>query len=80
MYNCCLNIFGTSEYMSLKSRHLEPERVTEITVLADDSEISENYILVDELNDIILSTYQRKADDESYLDPDCISLGMKSIN
>ncbi len=75
MYNCCLNVFGSPEYMSLKERHLEKERTVEITVLANESEIAENYITVDERSNIIPTAYKRRADDESYLAPECKSLG-----
>jgi hypothetical protein len=63
--------------MSLKDRKLEAERVVEVTVLASETEISENYIVVDERSNTIPAAYQRKADDESYLNPECISLGLR---
>jgi hypothetical protein len=62
--------------MSLKVRNLEAERVFVKTVLAQENEISQNYILVQEDSVTIIDDYRRKADDESYLDPECLSLGM----
>jgi hypothetical protein len=59
----------------MKNRGLEAERVVEVTVLASLTEIAENYIVVDEKSNIIPFAYQRKADDESYFNPECISLG-----
>ena len=66
--------------MSLRDRKLEAERAVEITVLASESEITENYIVVDERSNTIPRAYQRRADDESYLDPECISLGRPSLS
>jgi hypothetical protein len=70
-----LNVFGSPEYKSLKDRGLESERVVEVTVLASLTEIAENYIVVDEKSNVIPISYQRKADDESYFNPECKSLG-----
>jgi hypothetical protein len=76
MYNCCINFFGSPEYPSLKQRNLEPERVYDLTVIASEAEIQENYILVDERSNIILPSDRRRADDESYLNEDCKAYGI----
>jgi hypothetical protein len=49
--------------------------VVEVTVLTSIIEIAENYIVVDEKSKIIPSASQGRADDESYFNPECISLG-----
>lgn len=66
--------------MSLKVRNLEAERVFVKTVLAQEDEISQNYILVQEDSVTIIDDYRRKADDESYLEPECLSLGTEAVS
>jgi hypothetical protein len=58
-----------------RNRGLEPERVDIKPVLADEGEITENYILVQEDGEVIPNAYRRRADDESYFNTDCIALG-----
>jgi hypothetical protein len=70
-----MNVFGTPEYSLLKDRNLEEERVVPKPVLASESEIQENYLFVLADETSIESTEVRRADDESFLAPECESKG-----
>ena len=39
-FNCCINVFGSSEYRALLSSGLETERVFKYIVLANESQVS----------------------------------------
>ena len=69
-----MNIFGTPEYPSLRNPNLESTRVNPIDVLASEDEISARYNLVREDGDQIITSAIRRADDEYYLAPECISV------
>jgi hypothetical protein len=73
-YDCCMNIFGTAEYPSLRAPNLEANRINPIDVLADEAEIQARYNLVIEDGDAIDLTAIRRADDEYYLASECIAL------
>jgi hypothetical protein len=61
-----------------RNRELEAERVIVKPVLADEDEITENYILVQEDGEIIPNAYRRRADDESYFNTECVALGKQN--
>lgn len=62
-YNCCMNVFGTAEYPALIKSNLESERVFQYTVIANENDVSSNYVLVDQDSRTIPTTAQRSADD-----------------
>jgi formylmethanofuran dehydrogenase subunit E len=76
--DCCINFYGSPEYSMKRNRELEAERVIVKPVLADEDEITENYILVQEDGEIIPNAYRRRADDESYFNTECVALGKQN--
>ena len=75
-YNCCINVFGTAEYPVLIASKLESERVVLYDVIASDTEVSSNYILVDEHSMLIPTSAQRSSDDFQVFDTGCIAKSM----
>lgn len=65
--------------MTFLAVYMQDERVNVKPVLADESEITENYILVQEDGEVIPNAYRRRADDESYFNTECIALGGKHV-
>jgi hypothetical protein len=70
-YDCCLNVFGTAEYPSLRLTGLEQERVLKNLVLGTEEEVSINYDLVYEDSTLVPTDASRAADDETILDLNC---------
>jgi len=70
-YNCCMSVFGTPEYPSLRITGLEPDRVVRTIVIGNVSEVAVNYDLVYEDGTPVPATSRRWADDEAVLDPEC---------
>eukprot|EP00607_Mallomonas_marina_P000807 CAMPEP_0182435066 /NCGR_PEP_ID=MMETSP1167-20130531/73519_1 /TAXON_ID=2988 /ORGANISM="Mallomonas Sp, Strain CCMP3275" /LENGTH=458 /DNA_ID=CAMNT_0024625677 /DNA_START=149 /DNA_END=1522 /DNA_ORIENTATION=+ len=79
-YDCCLNYFGTPEYLALRKPGLEPERVIRKNILANDSIISSNGNLVYENGDRVNSpttstSTSRMPDDDIVIDSECQGAG-----
>ena len=80
-YNCCVNVFGTPEYLALKKSGLEPERVVRKTVIADETEILANGNLVYDDGTFVIDTTtgtnpSRVPDDSVYIAAECTALGV----
>eukprot|EP01041_Mallomonas_annulata_P013663 gene13663-29047_t len=80
-YNCCIDFYGTPEYLSLKKAGLEKERVVRKLVLANDSIISSNGNFVYENGERVTksttsTSYSRMPDDEVEIDLECKSSGV----
>lgn len=43
-YNCCMNVYGSSEYHALLTSGLEAERVFKYIVLANETEVTSKYV------------------------------------
>ena len=73
-YNCCMNVFGTAEYPSLRITGHEQERVLKYPVLGSDEVVSQLYDLVyDDWSSVAYSA-QRWSDDDVIIDNECLSL------
>lgn len=74
--DCCMNVFGTTEYHSLIQNNLEAERVIRYPVLADESDVAVNYQLVYEDGSSVPFAAQRTPDDEAVFDYECLGMVM----
>jgi len=84
-YNCCLNYYGTPEYLALRKPGLESERVVRKLVLGNDSIIEENGYYVYENGDLVNSpttsvSQSRMPDDDISINTDCKSSGVPLQN
>jgi hypothetical protein len=71
-----MNIYGTPEYRALRNPNLEKERLNPITVLASEDEIRTRYNLVYEDSTTVDDLAVRTADDEYFLDPECLAVSV----
>ena len=73
-YNCCMNVFGTAEYPSLRLTGHEQERALKYPVLGSDNVVSQLYDLIYEDWSTVAYSAQRWADDDVIIDNECLSL------
>ena len=79
-YNCCVNTFGTPVYPALIRNGLEQERVFKYTVIANESDISANYVLVYEDSSTVSYSLSRFSDDDAILNKTCVSKNIPTSN
>lgn len=71
--SCCMNVFGTPEYPSLRLTGLEQERVLKYPVIGTPEEVSSNYDLIYEDSSAVPVASKRFPDDDQVIDPACIN-------
>jgi hypothetical protein len=70
-YSCCMNVFGSPEYPSLKASTHSQERVLRYTELGAEDEVQMNYDLVYEDSSSVPTLAQRTPDDYEIHDEAC---------